>query len=323
MLQQTQVSTVVPYYRRFLDRFPTIDALSAASEQEVLRLWEGLGYYRRARQLHAAARKIVREHHGQFPTSMDQVRELPGIGRYTAGAILSISLDQRHPILEANSIRVLSRLLALTGDPRGQAGQRRLWAFAEVLLPSRRVGDFNQSLMEMGSTICLPRGPVCDRCPVSPLCPTRAAGLQHRIPRAAEKTKYVPVREAAVVVQAAGKILLRRCLSGERWEGLWDFPRFPISAAKGRKLQAELQRGVADLTGLSITLQGSLTTIRHGVTRYRITLSCHLATCEKPGRSTRDMKWLVPGAAAEYPLSVTGRKIWQLLRDRGGEGVRG
>ena len=248
-----------------------------------------------------------------------QVRGLPGIGRYTAGAILSIALDQSHPILEANTIRVLSRLLALDGDPRSQAGQARLWAFAEALLPRRRVGDFNQSLMELGSTLCVPRQPSCDQCPVSPLCPTQAAGLQDQIPQRKEKTKYVPVREAAVVVKAAGKFLLRRCRPGERWEGLWDFPRFPVTHVRGEKLDAELVRGVADLTGLTVSLQGSLATIRHGVTRYRITLTCHLATCDHPSRSTEDMQWVAHSQAVDFPLSVTGRKIWQLLGDAAGK----
>ncbi len=315
MLQQTQVATVIPYYERFLQCFPTIAALADASERDVLRAWEGLGYYRRARQLHAAAKKIVAQHDGQFPTAIQQVRDLPGIGRYTAGAILSIVLDQRQPILEANSIRLLSRLLAMTGDPRSQAGQQRLWAFAEVLLPRRRVGDFNQSLMELGSRICVPRQPECEQCPVVALCPTQAAGLQDQIPLPKEKQRTVALREAAVVVSAGHKILLRRCQPGERWEGLWDFPRFAITQTRGKKLTTELEQGVADLTGMTVSLQGSLVTLRHSVTRFRITLTCHLATCATPSRSTKHLKWVEPHEAMDYPLSVTGRKIWALLPD--------
>ena len=316
MLQQTQVSTVIPYYRRFLQRFPTVDDLAQAEERDVLRYWEGLGYYRRARQLHAAARKIRAQHDGQFPASIEQLRDLPGIGRYTAGAILSIALDQRHPVVEANTIRVLSRLLAYSGDPMSRDGQERLWAFAAVLLPRRRVGDFNQAMMELGSTICTPRQPACERCPLAVLCPTNAHGLQGRIPRRKQKTKYVAVREAAVVVQVDGKILLRRCQSGERWEGLWDFPRFPVTAVRGKKLEAELVRRTADLTGLTVTLHGRLATIRHGVTRYRITLSCHLASYRTPGHLPRHLDLVTLDQAARYPLSVTGRKICQLLGEQ-------
>ena len=146
----------------------------------MLRYWEGLGYYRRARQLHAAARKIVQLHAGEFPTSIDLVRDLPGIGRYTAAAILSIALDQRHPILEANTTRLLSRLLAYAGDPSSREGQQRLWAFAETLLPRRRAGDFNQALMELGSILCTPRHPACLSVPSPPFVPLRSAACRRR-----------------------------------------------------------------------------------------------------------------------------------------------
>jgi len=316
MLQQTQVATVAKHYERFLQRFPNVHALADASQQEVLRQWEGLGYYRRARQLHEAAQVIVHDHGGQFPTSIDPVRALPGIGRYTAGAILSIALDQRYPILEANTRRLLSRLITLTIDPFSRQGEQHLWAMAERLLPRRRAGDLNQALMELGSTICVPREPACPTCPLSALCPTKAAELQDRIPLPRQKTKYTALREAAVVVWAANKFLLRRCQRGERWEGLWDFPRFPVTHMRGQKLDAELVRGVAHLTGLVIDPQGTLATIRHGVTRYRITLTCHWATCEGQPRLRRDkgnVKWVDHEEAGEFPLSVTGRKIWQLL----------
>ena len=154
MLQQTQVETVKPYFQRFLAALPTIQALAKADEQQVLRLWEGLGYYRRARQLHQAARQIVADHDGRFPTDPQSVQRLPGIGRYTAGAILSIAFDQRQPILEANTVRVFSRLLAYDGQTTSSAGQKLLWAAAEAVLPARDVGRFNQALMELGSEVC-------------------------------------------------------------------------------------------------------------------------------------------------------------------------
>ena len=157
MLQQTQVATVIPYYVRFLQRFPDVEALAAAQEQELLRFWEGLGYYRRARQLHAAAQQILADHAGRMPTDFAAWRSLPGIGRYTAGAILSIALDQRLPILEANTVRLLARLAALEADPSSRHSQDRLWSLAESLVPPRRCGDFNQALMELGSTVCTPR----------------------------------------------------------------------------------------------------------------------------------------------------------------------
>ncbi len=313
MLQQTQVATVVPYYQRFLARFPSVAALAAADEQEVLRHWEGLGYYRRARQLHTAAQQIVAHHEGRFPTEYAQVRALPGVGRYTAGAILSIALDQRHPILEANTIRLLSRLLALADDPHGRDGQLRLWTMAELMLPRRRVGDLNQALMELGSTICTAGVPACDACPLAPDCPTWAAGLQQQIPPPKTRTTYTDCHEAAVVVHCGNRLLLRYCQPGERWEGMWDFPRFPIEPVRHGAAAEQLVRGVADLTGLTITLGKQLTTIRHGVTRYRITLTCYLARSPRVNQPARHLRWVTHAEAATMPLSVTGRKIWKLL----------
>src|SRR5262245_49092677 len=211
MLQQTQVATVIPYWKRFLARFPDVASLAAADEHEVLRLWEGLGYYRRARQLHAAARQIVKHHAGNFPASYEAVRSLPGIGRYTAGAILSIGLDQRLPILEANTVRVLSRLTAYRGDIASTAGQKHLWTVAESILPARRCGAFNQALMELGSQICTPRSPECQRCPVAELCAAREQNLVSRIPRPAKQTNYVDVTELAVVIRSGNRVALRRC----------------------------------------------------------------------------------------------------------------
>ena len=228
MLQQTQVATVRPYFERFLAALPTVEALAAADEHEVLRLWEGLGYYRRARQLHQAARLICSRHGGRFPRDIEQLRRLPGIGRYTAGAILSIAFDQPQPILEANTSRLFSRLLAWSGEPASAAGQRLGWAMAEAVLPRRGAGRFNQALMELGSEVCQPRQPRCAVCPVASLCRAFAAGLQSRIPPPRRKAARKAVREAAVVVRRRGRVLLLQRPEGGRWAGLWDFPRFPF-----------------------------------------------------------------------------------------------
>jgi A/G-specific adenine glycosylase len=316
MLQQTQVATVIPYWRRFLARFPDAAALAAADEQEVLRLWEGLGYYRRARQLHAAASQIAAVHGGQFPATFADVRALPGIGRYTAGAILSIGLDQRLPILDANTIRVLSRLSGFAGDPAAAAGQRHLWSVAEAILPRERAGAFNQALMELGSEICTPRAPACDRCPVAGLCAARQRGLVDRIPRAPAKMKYEEVTEAAVVIRHRGRVLVRRCQPGERWAGLWDFPRFALLSRSAEAGLEELPTQTKALTGLVIDDPTHLATIRHGVTRYRITLHCYAAKLKgarAAATRTGDSRWLQPAELAELPLSTTGRKIARLI----------
>jgi A/G-specific adenine glycosylase len=316
MLQQTQVATVIPYYTKFLARFPDVRTLAAAKEQDLLRCWEGLGYYRRARQLQAAARCIVEEHAGHLPTDYATWRNLPGIGRYTAGAILSIALDQRLPILEANTVRLFARLLALHADPTSRASQDRLWALAESLVPERRAGDFNQALMELGSTVCTPRGPGCPTCPVAEHCATQAHGWQDRIPYPKRKTTYTAVREAAVVVQSArGELLLRRCAADERWAGMWDFPRFTIDA-DGPITDHVLLSHVHTLTGAKADRPEPLATLTYGVTRFRITLECFQATCRRRGRTHDDLKWVTLSELESYPLSVTGRKIGRLLTDR-------
>jgi A/G-specific adenine glycosylase len=314
MLQQTQVATVVPYYERFLRAFPNVEALAAAPEQQVLRLWEGLGYYRRARQLHAAARMIATNFGGKFPSTFDEVRSLPGIGRYTAGAILSIGLDQRLPILEANTIRVLARLAAFRGDTQSADGQTFLWAAAERLLPAKRCGAFNQALMELGSEICTSKSPQCDRCPLARLCPTRELGLQAEIPAAKKPKQYEEVTEAAVVIRCGSKVLLRQCQHGERWAGLWDFPRFAVPASLNGKLVRHVERETSAATGTRIDRLEKLATLKHGVTRFRITLEVFAAAADS--WRTKDGCWIPLDELADYPLSTTGRKIARLLEGR-------
>jgi A/G-specific adenine glycosylase len=317
MLQQTQVATVRPYFERFVRAFPTVHALAAADEQEVLRLWEGLGYYRRARQLHQAAQILVAEHGGRFPRESQTLRRLPGIGRYTAGAILSIAFDLPEPILEANSTRLLSRLLGYRGDPRSVAGQQLLWAMAAAILPRRGAGQLNQALMELGSQVCLSRGPRCEACPVAILCRANAEGSQAEIPPPRTKCPTQAVREAAVLVRRRGRFLLLRRPEGERWAGLWDFPRFPIHAEHPAAVRRELIDNVRRLTGTVITPTEHLGTIRHGVTRFRITLECYLAeyVSHVDGQAQPStMCWLRPADLAGYPLSTTGRKLAEMTR---------
>lgn len=314
MLQQTQVATVIPYYERFLRAFPDIEALAAAPEQQVLRMWEGLGYYRRARQLHAAARQIVAECGGRFPRTMAGVRSLPGIGRYTAGAILSIGLDQRLPILEANTVRVLSRLTAFRGDTQASDGQKFLWAAAERLLPAERCGAFNQALMELGSEICTPKSPLCDCCPLARLCPTRKLGLQAEIPAAKKPKQYEDVIEAAVVIRRGSKVLLRQCQKGERWAGLWDFPRFAVPPNLNGQLPRHIERETRTLMGIKIDRLEPLATLKHGVTRFRITLE--VFTAAAASSRPKNGLWVTPGELADYPLSTTGRQIARLLACR-------
>lgn len=333
MLQQTTVAAVVPYFERFVARFPTVEALAAAHEEDVLRLWEGLGYYSRARNIHRAAQKIVAESGGRFPDSPEELQALPGIGRYTAGAIASFAFDRRAPIVEANTLRVYCRLLGYDGDPRSAAGQKLLWAFAEHVLPRRFPGRFNQAMMELGATLCSPDAPDCEACPVRTCCAAFADGTQADVPRPAARPKVTDVTEATVAVRREGAYLLMRRSEGQRWAGLWDFPRFELDrgkavrrrrlaknggAAVSASLRRRLEEEVAAQTGVTPAVEHLLTEIRHSVTRYRITLECYHATF-RDGEclgGAEEMRWVCPADFDELPFSMTGRKLAQLLAEQ-------
>lgn len=316
MLQQTQAATVVPYFERFTRRFPDVRCLAEAREEDVLKLWEGLGYYRRARQLHAAAQRIVERHGGELPRELDALRALPGIGRYTAGAIASIAFDQAAPIVEANTQRLFARLLALRGDARTSASQERLWRFAEEVLPRRGAGRFNQALMELGALVCTPRSPRCPECPVATLCAARRAGIEDKIPAPARRPKFEDVSAVAVVIRHRGKVLVLKRQAAERWAGLWDFPRVELSLAEEDAARsAAVRRGTHEQTGLHVRLGQPFATLKHGVTRFRISLECRFADCDSArlSQNGRELRWAKPAELGELPLSTTGRKIARLL----------
>ncbi len=311
MLQQTQVATVIGYFDRFLAEFPDIASLAAATEEKVLRLWEGLGYYRRARQMNHAAQVIVEQHGGVFPSDALTVRALPGIGRYTSGAILSIAFDAREPILEANTIRLLARLSVYRGDPTSTDGQQRLWALAEELLPQRGAGEVNQALMELGSQVCTPRAPRCSECPVSSLCRAFARGLQDRIPAMRKKPTAEAMREAAVVVRRGDQVLLMRRPGHGRWGGLWNFPRFAI-AADDASIEKTLAAEMKQLAGVRLRAIEKWLTYKHTVTRFRITLECFAATHtggEPRSADATELQWFDVAELTRLPMPVTARKL--------------
>jgi A/G-specific adenine glycosylase len=311
MLQQTQVATVVPYFKRFLTAFPTLSDLARAEEQEVLRLWEGLGYYRRARALHQAARLIVEQSTGRFPDTPEELARLPGLGRYTVNAVLSQAFDRRLPILEANSQRVLSRLFGRQADPREGSARRWLWEAAELLLPARRVGEFNQALMELGALVCTPVAPDCAACPLARHCVARQQGLQEQIPTRTPPPAVTPVEESAVVIRRGEQVLLvQRPANSTRWANLWEFPHDPLR--EGEDHEQAAGRLVQELTGLKVRLGPEWMTIRHGVTRFAITMVCFEADYQ--GGEFRSSfyvhgVWLNPADLASYPVSSPQRRL--------------
>jgi A/G-specific adenine glycosylase len=311
MLQQTTVAAVVPYFERFLAALPTVEALAAADEQQVLKLWEGLGYYRRARHLHAAARHLAAAHPGGLPDDPDVWAGLPGVGRYILGAVLSQAFDRRLPIVEANSMRVLARLFGYRGDPREGEGRAWVWRAAETVLPRKRVGDFNQALMELGATVCTPTAPACERCPLAAHCAAQRAGLQHTIPPPKKQPPVTPVDEVGVVIRNRGKVLLcQRPADAGRWQNMWELPH--AEREPGEEVSAAAVRVAGELTGLNVEPGAEVLTVKHAVTRFRITLVCVEAAVRggtfASGFYTAG-KWVKPADLAKYPVSAPQRKL--------------
>ncbi len=295
MLQQTQVERVKDFYARFMRRFPTVHDLAAAREADVLKHWEGLGYYRRARQLHAAAKAVVADHGGVFPRSVEGLRGLPGIGRYTAGAIASIAFDVPAPIVEANSRRVLARV-ADHGDPVGGAGDEPIWTIAEALVPRRGAGVFNQALMDLGAMICTPDRPLCSRCPLGRDCGALAAGRVDEIPVVAAPKKAKHLRETAVVNRRGNRVLVVQRRADEWWEGLWDFPREPARAS-GRRIGQ----------------------VAYTVTHHRI--ECRIVERRTETAQTGG-RWVAIASLGRLAMTSPGRRIASLLASREEEHVR-
>jgi A/G-specific adenine glycosylase len=320
MLQQTQVATVIPYYQRWMRSFPTIAELAAAEESELMRHWEGLGYYRRVRSMHAAAKKIIREHDGEFPVTFDDVLALPGVGRYTAGAVLSISADAKLPVLEGNTQRVYSRWLGLRVSPTEKAANHLLWEFATRILPRSGSGQFNQAAMELGALVCTPKTPRCDECPVLSHCQAAKLGLQDQIPGKIKRITYEDRTEFVLVIKRGcseeeeTEYLARRLPDGGRWAGLWDFPRLTETETDTVEAAAKWLSGQLDT---EILAGVRLRTFRHAVTKYRISLHVHQAAVGSVGtviRSRPDSwQWVSLDKMQSLPMSVTGRKIVKFL----------
>lgn len=280
MLQQTQVATVLDYYQRFLERFPNVHSLARATEQEVLQYWAGLGYYRRARNLHLAAQQIVQRHGGEFPQNVQQLQSLAGIGRYTAGAIASFAFDLPAPILETNTIRLLSRFIGLREPVENSGSLKKLWALAEEVLPSKSgSGKLNQALMELGSLICTPVAPECNRCPWRARCVAHQQGLENQIPLLKAKVPVQQLTHVGLLIRdRRHRILLRRNPPGKWWEGLWDLPWLELQRSSGQHLQTPepgvIQEEFEAKFGLTCQLADSRQMVRHSVTRYRIHYHC-------------------------------------------------
>ena len=297
MLQQTQVVTVIPYFKKFLTRFPTLRVLADADEQEVLRLWQGLGYYSRARNLQRAARRVVEEHGGELPRSVEALSALPGVGRYTAGAIASIAFDCRAPILDGNVARVLCRIDRIETDPRDRPTVELLWRRAEEILPRKRCGDFNSALMELGATVCTPRSPRCLLCPVRVHCEAQSTGVQEQIPPP-RKTKPTPLlRRDVLCIRRDEKWLIEQRPAQGRWARMWQF----VTVERSRSIPA----GARCLGGVTHALT-------HRRYHFRV-LACDSVSDIAPnGHVTR--VWVTLADLDHYPLPRPHLQVAAMLR---------
>jgi A/G-specific adenine glycosylase len=315
MLQQTRVETVIPFFHQWVKRFPTLQDLAAASEQSVLSQWEGLGYYRRARSLHQAARQLVELGDGELPHTLKELRSLPGIGRYTAAAIASISFGVDAAALDGNVRRLLARAFNLEAPVDTSAGEKALNALAEHNLPPGQAGDYNQAMMDLGALVCLPRNPGCSRCPVGDLCQARALGVQAQRPVMSPRKPVPHHTVTAAVIQQGRRFLLAQRPRAGLLGGMWEFPGGKVEV--GENLQQGLGREIREELGVVVRIGRPCGVYQHAYTHYRITL--HAFRCTLAGRGTprplqaAALAWALPDDLQNYPMGKVDRQIARTL----------
>ncbi len=348
MLQQTQVEPVIPYFHRFLERFPTIEDLAAVPLGDVLKLWEGLGYYARARNLHKAAKVIVHERQGEWPRTVEGLLGLPGIGRYTAGAIASLAFDVNAPVLDGNVIRVLCRLFAIERDPKDAMVRKELWALADKLLPTSPAGrastpddpsgtltrnaqsastptpatrppdavprgpagEFNEALMELGALICTPRNPRCDACPLAKTCEAKKRNLQDQLPIKSRRKPLPHFDVTAAVIRRNGRLLIAQRPLGGRLGGLWEFPGGKVEP--GETLPQCLRREIKEELGIRIKVGEPIISIDHAYTHFKITLhafECEFVSGQAQALQVEDFKWVRMSELKKYAFAKTDLRI--------------
>ena len=312
MLQQTQVDTVTPYFLRWMARFPTLPRLASASEQDVLQIWEGLGYYSRARNLLKAARLVVEQYGGSLPASRQALEKLPGIGPYTSGAIASIAFGLDEAALDGNIRRVLARLFDVAVPARSKAGEEQLWKLARQNLPPGRAGDYNQALMDLGATLCMPHRPACLVCPLAAFCQAAALGVQEQRP-VLDARPAVPhyTVVAAVIEDGQGRVLITRRPSKGLLGGLWEFPGGKVE--EGEQMAAGLMREIREELDAAIDVGGAFGVYRHAFTHFKVTLHaflCRLVSGSSPTLlEASAMAWVTPPELAHYPMGKIDRQI--------------
>ena len=320
MLQQTRVATVVPYFERWMRRFPSVAALARAEEDDVLSLWQGLGYYSRARSLLEGARQVAEHHDGQIPGSASELLALPGVGPYSAGAIASIAFGQRVPVVDGNVVRVLCRVFGLRGDPRRMPLKGRIGGLADELVPASAAGEHNQAMMELGATVCTPRAPACAACPLGPRCVARRDGVVDRLPELPARGRPTSLDMVAGLVWRRGRLLLVRPTDDARWwKGLWQLPNGEV--ALGETGEAAAARVVRDATSLELRTVTWRARERHTVTRFRIELNAYEASATGGRVRAKEgiaLAWKRPVELEQVGLPAPHRRLLRrLVAERG------
>ena len=308
MLQQTRVEAVIPYFETWMKRFPSVKALADAQEQDVLNHWEGLGYYSRARNLHKAAQVVVDKFDGKLPRSIEALRKLPGIGRYTAGAIASMAFRLDEPVLDGNLRRVYARLFNVDIPADSTDGEELLWSIATENLPKGKAGDFNQAMMDLGATICLPKNPRCLLCPLVGECEAQKSGVQEQRPVLKPKAEVPSVVHAAAVIVQRGRVLLAKRPSEGLLGGMWEFPNGEVDGEPLKGLAKVIRTGY----GLKVRAGEALTTVQHAYSHFRVTV--HAYRCELVEMSKKEnLKWVKVTELDDLPMGKIDRQIARKL----------
>jgi len=309
MLQQTTVKAVLPYFSKWIKRFPTVQKVAHARQATLLKQWQGLGYYQRARNIHKASKMIVQDHQGQIPRDFETLRRIPGFGPYTTGAVLSIAFDQRHPIIDGNVRRVVMRLLAIRGraDASHDAAITR---FLENVMPDKDIRIFNQALMELGALVCRKHSPLCLACPLREGCRAYQKGIQEIIPEP-RRSVLLDVNAVVAVISKEGRFLIQKRPPGKLFGDLWEFPGGKVKNKEASL--AAVKREVKEELGVSVRRAKSLWTIRHTYTRFRVKLSVWRCVLSRMPKSDSRRRWVMPGKLKNYPVASGTARIIDLL----------
>ncbi len=308
MLQQTRVETVIPYFEKWMKLFPDVSTMANASERDVLNAWEGLGYYSRARNLHKAAKIVAEKFNGELPRDLTDLRSLPGIGRYTVGAIASMAFGMDEPTLDGNLRRVFARLFDIDEFADSPVGEKILWELAAQNLPKGQAGDYNQALMDLGATICIPKNPRCLLCPLMKICETRKNGTQDARPVLKSKKASPHYIHAAAVIINRGRVLLAQRPPDGLLGGMWEFPNGRVNADPAKELTKILNAAYR----LKVKKQEALGVIQHAYTHFKVTV--HAFRCESVSiPKNKNLKWVRVNELTDYPMGKVDRQIARLL----------